>query len=110
MIVVPPQAGAQGPAPQANQILGIQGLLPVEGFLRKYKCRWSSRIELRWIGNAIAELLVKGAVVQFDAGFEFMDPVVRSDAALGIALAKASLLSRDNRGGEFIGVQTGGVV
>ena len=65
---------------------------------------------MRLVSNNVAKLLVQGAVIDLDTGFEFVDPVVRSDAALDITLAKTSLLAGDHRSGELIRIQSGGII
>jgi hypothetical protein len=95
---------------QANQVLKIRGLFQVRPVRRETEREWSVRIELRGIGDVVAETFVQGEVVGFQSRLEFMPAMADDEVGFKIAFAKAIVLKDLDRRGARVGVEIIGIV
>ena len=100
--MVPAQAGADGPFPEADHVLDERRLLEVRTIPCKRKSARRTRIKIGRIGYRVAEILVQERDVGFDARLPFLISVMYRDRALEISFAKPIVLKGDDRRGKRI--------
>src|ERR1700682_5824477 len=99
LVMVPAQAGVDGPVAEVDEILDVGGLFEIGVALLEAEGLGSARVELGGVGNVVAEIFVQENVVGFHAEFDFVASAGIRDAALEVALAKAIVLKDfDGRG------------
>ena len=109
LIVIPAEASADRPFAQPDQVLHERGLLETEAASRKLERGRSSRIELRRVGDDVAEVFAKVGEIAFEPGFEFVAAPMIRRGSLQIFLSESAILKRNDGRGLRIGAEADGV-
>src|ERR1700679_2435782 len=99
LLMVPAQAGADGPVFEPQLVLNECGLFEVGALGREGKGGWSSIIELCGVCDDVAEILMQEGVVCFDADLPFVPSSVPGETCLDVAFAKPLVLEDLDRRG-----------
>src|ERR1700728_5287987 len=99
LVMVPAQAGADGPVFEPQLVLNECGLFEVGALGREGKGGWSSIIELRGVCDDVAEILMQEGVVCFDADLPFVPSSVPGETCLDVAFTKPIVLEDFDRRG-----------
>ena len=90
--MIPAQAGADRPSAKTDSVLHEGRLLKIGTIGEKRKSRRSAGIELRRVGDLIAEILIQRCIVGFEACLPLMPAVIHANGAAEISLAKPVVL------------------
>lgn len=107
LVMVPAETGAGGPFAEANLVLDERGLFEIPGVVFwKGEIEGTERIELRGIGDVVAERFVEVSGVDFSAGFPFLAAAMNRDRRFDVGFAEATILKSDDGSGKRVGVES----
>src|SRR5580704_5268125 len=96
LVMVPAETGAGGPFAETNLVLDERRLFEIPGLVFwKGEMDGAERIELRGIGDVIAERFVEASGVDFHAGFPFLPAAVDRESRFDVGFAEAAILKSD---------------
>src|SRR5580658_2093489 len=115
-VVVPAQAGVDGPVAEVNEVLNVGSLFEVGTRAGERESSDGTRVEgitggiIRVGGDDVVVVFVEENVVGFNAGFPFLVAMVNRNRTIEISFLKVIVVDNDDRPGVGIGVEVVGVV
>src|SRR5579864_6609387 len=76
LVVIPAQAATDSPRPEPDQVLHKCRLLEIQTPARKLEVRRHAGIELRGVGNDVAETFAQVAEVAFESALKLVPPAM----------------------------------
>ena len=110
LVVIPAQAGGDGPVVWTEGVLDKRGLFKIRALAGEGEGEWREGIELRRVGDRVVEVFVEEGVVGFDAELQLVASAIRGERCFEVAFAKAVVLEDLDGRGPRVGGEVAGVV